>query len=67
MSEFMWFKKGDTMIGYQKIPERKKPVFGIMEGNCFTVYGQFRDEEAAEEFMLKMADFFGVYKVEGRP
>lgn len=53
-----WFVKGDTHIGYDMIPERKKPVFGILGGNEFTVYGNFRDERAAKEFMEKMADFF---------
>ena len=42
-----WIKSGDTMIGYQIIPERKKPVFGIMKGNQFVVYGQFHDKESA--------------------
>lgn len=48
------------MIGVQKISERKKPVIGIMEGNRYVVYGQLHDEESAEEFMNKLADFFGV-------
>ena len=56
----MWIKCGDTMIGYQMIPERKKPVLGIMEGNQYVVYGQLHDEKSAEEFMNKLADFFGV-------
>lgn len=56
----MWIKKGDTMIGCQTIPERKKPVIGIMEGNQYVVYGQLHDKESAEEFMEKLADFFGV-------
>ena len=56
----MWIKSGDTMIGYQMIPERKKPVFGIMEGNQYVIYGQFHDEQSAEEFMKKLAEFFNV-------
>ena len=56
----MWIKSGDTMIGYQMIPERKKPVLGIMEGKQYFVYGQFHDQKSAEEFMIKLADFFGV-------
>lgn len=55
-----WIKSGDTMIGYQMIPERKKPVLGIMEGNQYVIYGQFHDEQSAEEFMTKLVDFFGV-------
>lgn len=55
-----WIKSGDTMIGYQMIPERKKPVLGIMDGNQYVIYGQFHDEQSAEEFMTKLADFFGV-------
>ena len=56
----MWIKQGDTMIGWQMIPERKKPVLGIMEGNQYVVYGQFHDEQSAKEFMKKLAEFFGV-------
>ncbi len=52
--------KGNTSIGYQTIPERKKPVFGITEGNQFTIYGQFHDKESAEEFMEKLCEFFGI-------
>lgn len=55
-----WIKSGDTMIGYQMIPERKKPVFGIMKGNEFVVYGQFHDEESAEEFMENIKIFFNI-------
>lgn len=55
-----WFVKGDTRIGYHLLPERKKPVFGITKGNVFTGYGQFRDEESAEEFMNELAMFFNV-------
>ena len=53
-----WIKKGDTMIGYQMIPERKKPVFGIMKGNQFVVYGQFHDKQSAEQFMENLKIFF---------
>lgn len=56
----IWIKCGDTMIGCQMIPERKKPVLCIMEGNQYVVYGQLHDEKSAEEFMNKLADFFGV-------
>lgn len=57
-------KKGETSIRYQMIPERKKPVFGIMEGNQFVVYGQFHDKKSAEEFMQKIAEFFEIQKEE---
>ena len=56
----MWIKSGDTMIGYQMIPERKKPVLGIMNDNQYVIYGQFHDEQSAEEFMIKLAEFFNV-------
>lgn len=59
----MWIKQGDTLIGWQMIPERKKPVLGIMTGNQYVVYGQFHDAQSAEEFMQKLADFFGVERV----
>ena len=51
-----WISKGDTSIGWHMIPERKKPVFGIMTGNQFVVYGQFHSKESAEEFMGKLVD-----------
>ena len=35
-------------------------MFGITEGNQFTVYGQFHDKESAEEFMEKLCEFFGI-------
>ena len=35
-------------------------MIGIMEGNQYLVYGQLHDEESAEEFMNKLADFFGI-------
>ena len=53
-------KSGDTMIGYQIIPERKRPVFGIMKGNQFVVYGQFHDKQSAEQFMENMKIFFKI-------
>ena len=55
-----WIKSGDTMIGYQMIPERKKPVFGIMKGNQFVVYGQFHDKQSAEQFMESLKIFFNI-------
>lgn len=55
-----WFVKGDTRIGYHLLPERKKPVFGITKGNIFCGYGQFHDEESAEEFMDELVKFFNV-------
>ena len=42
------------------IPQRKKPVFGIMKGNQFVVYGQFHDKESAEQFMENLKMFFNV-------
>lgn len=55
-----WIKSGDTMIGYQIIPERKKPVFGIMKGNQFVVYGKFHDKQSAEKFMENLKIFFNI-------
>ncbi len=55
-----WIKSGNTMIGYQMIPERKKPVFGIMKGNQFVVYGQFHDKQSAEQFMESLKIFFNI-------
>jgi hypothetical protein len=56
----MFIKRGGIMIGFQTIPERKKPVLGIMEGNQFVVYGQLHDEKSAVEFMNKLVDFLCV-------
>lgn len=55
----MTIRKGDTGFGYQIVPQRKKPVFGIIQGNTFTVFGQFRDEKSAQTFMEELADFIG--------
>lgn len=55
-----WIKSGDTMIGYQIIPEREKPVFGIMKGNQFVVYGQFHDKQSAEQFMESLKISFNI-------
>ena len=41
---------GDEHVQITKIPERKKPVLLIGEGNEFRVIGTFRDDECAEEF-----------------
>ena len=56
-------RKGDMGFGYQIIPERKKPVLGIFQGNTFTVFGQFRDEKSAQVFMEELADFIGAERV----
>ena len=56
-------RKGDTGIGYEIIPQRKKPVLGIRHGNTFTVFGQFRDEKSAQVFMEELADLTGAERV----
>lgn len=56
----MWLVKGDTSIGYCKVPDRKKPVLGISKGNGFVPYGQFIDEEAAAYFMNELAKFLNI-------
>lgn len=35
-------------VGYAMLPDRKKPSLVIETGNRCEVYGQFKDEEAAE-------------------
>lgn len=56
-------RKGDTGFGYQIIPQRKKPVLGIIQGNTFTVFGQFQSEKSAQVFMEELADFIGAERV----
>lgn len=59
----MTIRKGDKGFGYQIIPERKKPVLGIIQGNTFTVFGQFQNEKAAQTFIEELADFIGAERV----
>lgn len=43
-------KRNNIAIETMHIPERKKPCLAIVEDNCSTIIGQFRDDEAAEAF-----------------
>lgn len=51
-------KKGDIMIGALNVPDRKKPVIGIMCGVETFCYGSFYSKEAADEFMAFLVEFF---------
>lgn len=48
---------GTTIIGAYKVPGRKRPGLCIEKENKITVYGLFRDEESADEFMEELAKF----------
>lgn len=56
----------DTAIGVYKFVDRKKPCLCVRKNGSITVYGTFTNDEAAEEFMNEVAEFFGVtQKVKG--
>ena len=56
----------DTAIGVYQFADRKKPCLCVRKKGSITVYGSFNNDEAAEEFMKEVAEFFGVtQKVKG--
>lgn len=59
----MQLQKGDIVIGAFHFPDRKKPFLAVKTKRGIFCYGQFRDDENAEEFMRILADFCGA--VEG--
>lgn len=60
----MILTSGKTSIGAYNFPDRKKPCLCIGAGNQLVVYGTFRDEKAANEFMKQLAAFCGA-KMDG--
>lgn len=51
---------GTTKIGYLCVDGVKKPYITIEDENTVVAYGQFRSEQAADEFIERIAEFFGV-------
>ena len=62
MANDRYITNGETKIGVFHFPDRKKPLLGILKGNCVEVYGSFRNEETAIAFMNKLAAFMGIGK-----
>ena len=55
---------GKTKIGAFKFADRKRPYIGVAEGNKILCYGQFLNDDLAEEFMRKLSVFIGA-KMDG--
>ena len=55
----MQLQKGEITIGAFHFPDRKKPHIAVKTKRGIFCYGQFSDEESAEEFMKILADFCG--------
>lgn len=53
---------GKTKIGAYKVPRRKKICLCVDQGNEIITYGTFINEESAEDFMDRLADFVGAEK-----
>lgn len=60
MASDRYITNGETKIGVFHFPDRKKPMLGILSGNCVEAYGSFRNEENANAFMNKLAAFMGI-------
>lgn len=65
MASDRYVTDGETRIGIFHFPDRKKPMLGIMQGNSVTAYGSFRSEEAANNFLDRMIEFFGLERKDG--
>lgn len=55
---------GKTKIGAHKFHDRKRPYIAVEEGNKILCYGQFLNDDLADEFMRKLAVFIGA-KMDG--
>lgn len=51
---------GKIKIGAYKFADRKRPYIGVAEGSTIMCYGQFLNDDSAEDFMRKLAVFIGV-------
>lgn len=51
--------RDDVKIGAYKYPDRKRPCLCVQKGNQATVYGYFRDNESADEFMQELVQLVG--------
>ena len=50
----------DMAFGAYRFPGRKRPCICIRREGDITVCGSFSSDEAAEEFMDAVAEFFGI-------
>ena len=57
-------RKGNVEIGALKLRDRKKRCLYSADGNSYEVFGTFTNEDCAEKFMDKLADFVGAKRVE---
>ena len=62
----MILEKGDISIGTFHFPDRKKPSLAVKTKRGIQVYGQFLNDETADEFMQILADFCGAVKEENK-
>ena len=60
-------RKGDLAFGAINYPDRKHPALCITYGNQSNVYGYFRSDELAHEFLLVVADMIGAKQEEDCP
>jgi hypothetical protein len=49
----------DARVGAFQFPDRKRPALCVEKGNVVTVYGYFKDKEAANQFMHELAQAVG--------
>ena len=59
MPKMLTWKNKKISIGAFMMPDKKKPVIGIVEGNKCVGYGSFASEAAADTFMTKLAELVG--------
>ena len=57
-------RKGNVEIGALKLRDRKKRCLYIADGNSCEVFGTFMNDDCAERFMDKLAEFVGAKRVE---
>ena len=63
MSDIL-IRKGDLAFGAINYPDRKHPALCIEHGNQSNVYGYFRSNELAHEFMSAVAYMLGIEQKE---
>jgi hypothetical protein len=63
MSDFL-IRKGELAFGAIHYPDRKHPALCIEHGNQSNVYGYFRSDELAHEFMSAVAYMIGAKQEE---
>ena len=57
-------RKWNVGIGALKFKDRKKPCLYITDGHSYEVFGTFTNEDCAERFMDKLAEFVGAKRAE---